>query len=397
MTASFTSGNLVIQTLAEALEERISALAAALAVTPEQAQRWRVVATSVIGNLCRIEAEADVAAQEALFEVFTSLSWNAEGPRLEAVAAILGLEREGVRTATVTGTTDGIATTAIDAGTRLRFNPTGSTWVVATAGAQVPDEITLESETPGIPDTVTIGSSDWTVLESVPGWSDDAAPFTATEQPIVGRPIETDAQLRTRGAQEAYRRGQGPLTALEAAVAGVPGVTFVRGYDNPTDTTDANGIPARSVYVVVEGGGAEAIAAAINTARGAGIYTHGTDIVVTIVAGPNRSVTIRADRVTSTDVWVRATLTTSTSEIEAPSDLVDQAEAALLAYGEASAAIGADVLPRRFAGALDELEGFDAVTLELSLDGVSWSSAKRAMAANERAAFHEDRVLAVLA
>lgn len=402
MSLSFTAGNFVFETLAEAIEARVVALQAGLGLTAEQAQRIRADVRSVLGNLARIGAERDVAVQEALAEVVLSLGWQAEGSRLDAVVALLGVEREPVRTSRVTGmAADGDADETIPAGTRLRYDPTGSTWQVeadAVIGPGGEVELALISEDPGAADEVATSgllADDWTILDFVDGWADGT--FASAAQPVVGRPIETDPQLRARAAQEAYRRGQGPYAAIEAQVAAVDGVTFVRCYDNPEDETDANGVPARHVYVVVEGGDDAEVAAAIWRARGGGVRTHGIDIEETITTGPNRSVVIRADRVVTVPIYVRATLTTSTSEIEASGTLDNESEAAMRAVGEATAAIGADVLPRRFAGAHDDLEGFDAVTIELSLDGVTWQTTKLAMGATQRPVFAADRISTVLA
>lgn len=97
----------------------------------------------------------------------------------------------------------------------------------------------------------------------------------------VGDPVETDAELRRR---QTFSTALPSLTVLDGtigAVASVPGVTRFRGYENDSDATDANGIPAHSIAIVVEGGDAQAIGDTIATKKTPGTGTYGTTTVTT--------------------------------------------------------------------------------------------------------------------
>lgn len=402
MTATFDSTGLTIQSFGEALDEIVDALQTGLTLTDAQAFRVRNDVRSVLGNLARAVAESDIAQQETLLQVYNSLSWYAEGAALERVAALLGVTRRAATSSQVIGAATGTAATALPGGTRLRYNPTGSTWAliggyVIGGGGTV--EITIESESSDADEVAldpATGFDDWTILDSVPGWS-DVGTFESTEQPVVGAPLETDAELRARAGVEAFRRAQGPLVAIEALVSAVSGVTFVRAWENTDDATDADGIPGRSINVVVEGGAAEDIAQAIRLSRPAGIYLHGTDVIEVVDLGAGRSLTVRFDRVADVALYIRATLTTSTSEVPAPADLETAATKALVDSGNEDAEIGADVLPRRLSASLDALDGFDAVVIELSDDGATWLPAgdKWPISIRQRASFAEGRVTIV--
>jgi hypothetical protein len=398
MSAVLSSTGLEIDTQAVAFDARVDALATELGLTAAQRETIRRTGRNGLHVLCRLAALSDVAGQEALLGVYRSLSWYAEGVYLERVVGLLGATRRAAQSSTVSGQAIGTAATVIPDGTRLRYNPTGSTWAVDGAaviggGGEVTITIVSESEDADEVDLDPDGDfEDWTILDTVTGWSDQLTPFQSVEQSVVGAPVETDAALRARAAQEAYRRGQGPLLAIEAAVAAVTGVVFVRAYENVDDATDADGIPSRSINVVVDGGAEADVVAAILASRPAGIYIHGTDHVVVEDLGSARTITVRYDDVAEIDLWIRATIATSTSEVEAAADIVDQCEELLLAGAEAAADIGRDVLPRRLAALLDEVDGFDSVTIELSDDGATWQTSKWEISIRERPSFDAARV-----
>lgn len=109
------------------------------------------------------------------------------------------------------------------------------------------------------------------------GWQsvDNAAAAT------IGDPVETDAELRRR---QTFSTALPSLTVLDGtigAVASVSGVTRFRGYENDSDATDANGIPAHSIAIVAEGGDTQAIGEAIAIKKTPGTGTYGTTTVTT--------------------------------------------------------------------------------------------------------------------
>lgn len=96
---------------------------------------------------------------------------------------------------------------------------------------------------------------------------------------VPGAPVESDAALRQRQAVSVAQPGQGPLVTVIGAVAGLAGVTRYIGYENPTNSTDANGLPPHSISMVVEGGDSTAIATAIANHKTVGALTNGTTTV----------------------------------------------------------------------------------------------------------------------
>lgn len=398
MTATLDTTGLTIQSFDDVFAEFVASLQSGLALTNAQTDRVRTAVTSTLGNWSRISAENEARIQEMLLAVYNTLAIESQGVQLDRVVRLLGVSRRAAENSRVLGLATGTAATAIPDGTRIRYNPTGAVFLVD--GAQVLngsgelDDMPVVAETDAAIEVAldpAVGFDDWTVLDTIVGFS-DVGGFEATEQPIVGHPIEVDAALRVRANTEAYRRAQGPLVAIDAAVADVSGVTYVRTYDNrDTQPTDADGIPWKAINVVVEGGSDLDVANAIWRSRSAGAGLFGA-VQQAIIDRYGRTQIVGFDRVDELRIYIRVTVTTSTSEETAPADLRDQVIARLTERAPLLFGIGADVLPLRLAAQLADISGIDAALIELSLDGVSYSSAKRAVTIRQRATFDGDDI-----
>ncbi len=104
------------------------------------------------------------------------------------------------------------------------------------------------------------------------GWHGATNPAAATE----GRPVETDAELRQRQALSVALPSRSIMEGLHGALANLTGVRRVRALDNDTSETDANGIPAHSIAVVIDGGDSQSIAQTIALKKTPGVPTWGT-------------------------------------------------------------------------------------------------------------------------
>ncbi|WP_166735157.1 baseplate J/gp47 family protein [Serratia fonticola] len=107
------------------------------------------------------------------------------------------------------------------------------------------------------------------------GWQTVTNPAAATP----GRPVETDAELRQRQAISVALPSLTVLDGIMGAVASLSGVERHRGYENDTSVIDANGLPAHSISLVVDGGDAAAIAKTIATKKTPGGGTFGTTTI----------------------------------------------------------------------------------------------------------------------
>lgn len=110
------------------------------------------------------------------------------------------------------------------------------------------------------------------IATPVRGWQSVTNPAAA----ISGAPVESDAALRQRQQISVALPSRTVLEGTTGAVADLVGVTRVATYENDTNVTDANGIPAHSISLVVEGGSVPAIAQAIATKKTPGTGTYGS-------------------------------------------------------------------------------------------------------------------------
>lgn len=167
------------------------------------------------------------------------------------------------------------------------------------------------------------------------GWQTVNNVAAATE----GDPVESDAELRLRQTQSTMIPSLSVMEGIVGAVASLPGVSRYRGYENDTTTTNADGLPAHSISLVVEGGTTQAIAEAIAAKKTAGTSTYGTTSYTTYdqYGVPN---VIKFYRPTVATIGIEISLTALTGYLSTTGDLI---KAALVAYIQ-TLEIGDDIL-----------------------------------------------------
>ncbi|EPG4668764.1 baseplate J/gp47 family protein [Klebsiella pneumoniae] len=170
------------------------------------------------------------------------------------------------------------------------------------------------------------------------GWASVTNPLAAT----VGIAAETDAELRVRQSQSVALASLTPFDAVDGAIANVEGVTRHKLFENDTETTDANGLPAHSISAILEGGDATEIANTIRSTKGQGVSTYGTTAVI-VTDKYGNPYTIRFSRPIDVPVYVSITLKALTGY---SSEVGDEIKAAVASYIN-SLAIGDSVLLSR--------------------------------------------------
>jgi hypothetical protein len=116
---------------------------------------------------------------------------------------------------------------------------------------------------------------------------------------------ETDYALKIRRQQSTAISSQGYLAGLLAALLNINGVSSAFVYENITGTTDGNGVPGHSIWVIVAGSGSPAaIANAIYTKRNAGCGMKGSQSYPITLPGGG-SITILWDDVTSESLFIK--------------------------------------------------------------------------------------------
>lgn len=213
------------------------------------------------------------------------------------------------------------------------------------------------------------------------GWQSVNNTLAAT----IGASVETDAQLRIRQKFSTALPSKSVFDGTIGAVADVSGVVRYKGYENDTSTTNAEGIPANKVSMVVDGGDTQAIAEAIARHKTPGTGTYGTTnaIVYDQYGLPN---TIRFFRPTNIEITAEVRLKAFTGYTAGYAALIQQSVVdAINALG-----IGDDVLitklyvpanlPNTQAGTT-----FNILTIKISRDGDPVGTSDVAIAFNEAA------------
>ena len=72
-------------------------------------------------------------------------------------------------------------------------------------------------------------------------------------QYVIGNDEESDSELRVRRTANALQRtSAGETNELSASIANIEGVNFVNVLENDTDLPDANGVPAKGIWIIVD-------------------------------------------------------------------------------------------------------------------------------------------------
>lgn len=111
-----------------------------------------------------------------------------------------------------------------------------------------------------------------TLVSVVPSVTAVNNPFSFTE----GRLKETDEELRTRFLDVSGATGRATVDSIIKFVEGVEGVISVNLINNIENSVSAEGLPAKSFEVIVQGGDDQAVADTILSVAPAGIESYGT-------------------------------------------------------------------------------------------------------------------------
>jgi len=244
-------------------------------------------ADSQDGQLLAIFAQALHDANQMSIAVYNSFSpKTAQGVGLSNVVKINNIKRKVASPSQVNLTITGVAGTVISNG--QAGDALGNVWVLPSVVTIPPAGTiiaTAECSEPGAvsADIGTIVN----ILTPTTGWQTVTNPAAAS----LGSPVETDAELRVRQEVSPALSAISVIEALYAALRAVDGVDYLRIYENDTGATDANGVPAHSIAVVVEGGDADEIAGVIMNKKSPGVGTYGsTTVEVPDISGALREI-----------------------------------------------------------------------------------------------------------
>lgn len=226
------------------------------------------------GQWIAVIAKAIDDGNQRAISVYNDFSpQSAVGVGLSSVVKVNGLRREVPSNSQADVNIGGVVGTTISAGI-VRDPVFGTLWDLPAAPFSIPPSGTITvlavCQTPG-----AVAAPANTITEIAtpqPGWQTVNNTSAAAE----GAPVESDAALRLRQSISTSLPATTPLDAINAAVAEITGVIRVKSYQNDTNATDANGVPAHNISVVVEGGDPVEIATTIARKKPPGVPTFGT-------------------------------------------------------------------------------------------------------------------------
>lgn len=130
-----------------------------------------------------------------------------------------------------------------------------------------------------------------------------------TQYTTLGINEELDGPLKVRRQRSVSLASQGYYEGLRAALLNINGITSAFVYENTGSTTDSDGIPGHSIWVVLAGtADEEEIAQAIYTKRNAGCGMKG-DETYTVTQVDGSPFTVYWDVVITRNLFIKMTLT----------------------------------------------------------------------------------------
>lgn len=333
----------------------------------QDGQNLAIRATSIY-DVCQIVSAA-----------FTQFSPTfAQGLWLSSTVKTNGIRRLTATNSTADLTIVGTAGTVITNGQAEDTN--GNKWnLPATVTIPIGGSIVVTA-TSAIAGAITASSSTITKIATPTlGWQTVNNVSAAT----AGRNMETDAELRTRQRVSTAMPSLSVLEGIKGGIANVTGVTRSKVYENDTNVTDADGIPANSISAVVEGGTTQDIADVIALRKTPGTPTYGTTSATAYdrYGIPN---VINFYRPTNVTIKMEVTISALTGYLTAYADLIKKS---LVDY-ISGLGIGDDVyltklyVPANLAGTTEGLT-FDISLIEIAKNADPLGTANLTLAFNE--------------
>lgn len=198
---------------------------------------------------------------------------TSQGDALSSVVKINGLQRLIATQSEVTITIVGVAGTVINNGVVGDNLNLGTQWALP-ATVTIPGGGTIDvTATCTQAGAVAAAAGTLTnIVTPTVGWQSVTNAGAAT----LGAPVETDSALRQRQSASTAKSATSVIGSIYGEVANLANVVRAAAYDNDTGAPDANGIPAHSISIVVDGGDPQAICETIFNKKTPGTGTYGT-------------------------------------------------------------------------------------------------------------------------
>ena len=378
-----TTGLIVPDTstlLSEVQDEYRAALGADIVVTSNTPQGV-LIATEVT-------ARANVLGNNA--QVANQINPNlAGGVFLDAIWALTGGQRLASTCSVVPGVAlIGLPGVVIPAGSQASIADgtlfeSVSGVVLDTSGNGTVD---FQAVDPG-PITVNVGALNQ-IVTGVLGWDSVSNATAAT----LGRNQESDLASRQRRKNTLSLQNVALPAAITSALYDTNNVKSLTFRENVTATTltiDGVTLVPKSIYVCVDGGTDEDVAATLLANKSLGCDWNGSVAVNVVDATSGQTYPVKFDRPTGVDVQVKVTVRNQNAIQDVPESVRD----AVMAYvdgdidGEAGFTVGNSVSPFEIGGAvMQQVQGLYVKRVEISLlSPTAWGTDEIPIAVNQKA------------
>jgi uncharacterized phage protein gp47/JayE len=207
---------------------------------------------------------------------------------------------------------------------------------------------------------------------------------------VTGRNRESNADYRVRREQELFQAGATTPNAIRAELLEIEGVTSATVFYNPTDETDADGVPPHAVECLIRGGADQDLWDALGQlCIAAGIGTYGTEDG-TWADSESTDHDVAFSRPDEIEIYVDVELEKDPETYPADGD--DQVKAAIVAYGAAQQA-GKNVVSSRLIAAIFGVAGvLDVTVCDIDDAPAPSSSTTIAISTRQLAVFDTSRI-----
>lgn len=229
---------------------------------------------------------------------------QAVGVDLDAVCQLCGITRKGgtyTEVPIVVNTDRALNLNGQDTSTPYTIEDSnGNQFQLIASAVLVSGDNTLSFRAVDIGNVQVIANTITTPTTYVLGVQGVNNPTGATQ---TGADQETDAQLRLRRQKSVSNAAQGFNPTMTGRLYELTGVVQVVVYENTTGTTNSDGVPSHSIWVIVDGGAVEEIAGVIYAYRNAGCGMHGGTSSI-VVQSDGTSFEILFDRAVAENLYI---------------------------------------------------------------------------------------------
>lgn len=273
------------------------------------------------GQMVEIVTQAGVDILEVAAQIYTSFDPDeAVGTQLDARCAINGVIRQAgsytLQQVEVT-VTQAVTLNGLDA------FPTTGAFTVQDSTGNLYSPLTTQNIAAAGTETIVFRAVALGAVESAPNTITTIvtiqAGVTAVNNPSgptdLGVNEETDAALRIRRQNSVALPSQGFQPGLVGALLNLDGVTQATVLENYTNSTDADGIPAHSIWCIVLGGSNADVAAMIYLKRNAGCGMYGS-VTVPVEQQDGTTFDVKFSRPVDEDLWISFDVSALTGSID---------------------------------------------------------------------------------